>query len=194
MKRRFLGFTFSRRTVLSRLLRLSWFPPRQSTSGPRFAEGHVPMSTSSSQCESFFVVPRRRVSGTWNRIPRMVRFVFPAAAITCLLGIVSSVRSDEPERPPENAAARAKANLLIEDLLKEREKIVSAVVHVRGSQSPRRNDPPPEHTIRGMYAFDHAAGAVPIRWHPASTRSCDHARHRSGRRQQERSAADGLAG
>ena len=86
----------------------------------------------------------------------MIRIVTPAVTITCLLALFTPAHSQEPDRPPEDAATRAKAQALINNLIKEREKIVSAVVQVQGSQVVRKNDPPPERSIRGMYAFDHS--------------------------------------
>jgi formylglycine-generating enzyme required for sulfatase activity len=113
------------------------------------------MSTN-SECESYFTVKRQRVAMIGNAFPLMMGFVTRAVVITCLLGLVTPARSQETERPPENAAARAKAQALFENLIKEREKIVSAVVQVQVSQVFRKDDPLPERAIRGMYAFDYS--------------------------------------
>src|SRR5262245_59308909 len=81
-------------------------------------------------------------------------------AVTCLQGYVTTAAAEEPARPADNPAARARAKVLIESLLKEREKIVSGTVQMRGRQVLKKDAPPPEQTIRGMYAFDHAQGAL----------------------------------
>jgi formylglycine-generating enzyme required for sulfatase activity len=106
--------------------------------------------------ESLFAVRLQVAAMTRDGIARMRHLVTQAVAITCLLGFFTPARSQEPERPPENAAASARAQVLIANLIKEREKIVSAVVQVQGSHVVRKDDPPPERTIRGMYAFDHS--------------------------------------
>lgn len=113
------------------------------------------MSTN-SECFSFSAGQSQQSVRLSITLPRVPRLVVAVATVTCLLGLVTPVRSQEPERPPENAAARARAKVLIENLIKEREKIVSAVVQVHGSEVFRKNDPLPERTIRGMYAFDHS--------------------------------------
>src|SRR5258708_5004684 len=86
--------------------------------------------------------------------------VFIAIAAVALLGAGNLACAEEPARAFEDAAARARVTALIENLVKEREKLVSAVVQVQGGIAFTRDAPPPERTIRNSYAFDHSQGAL----------------------------------
>src|SRR5690242_4554710 len=98
-----------------------------------------------------------RITRLQSGVSPAVRFMFAAAA---LLGVGNTAHAEEPARPAEDAATRAKATVLIESLVKEREKLVSAVVQVHGGIAFTRDAPPPERTIRGSYAFDYSQGAM----------------------------------
>ncbi len=65
--------------------------------------------------------------------------------------------ADEPSTSSDEITA--KARVLIKNMLKEREKITSGVVFVRGTQIIR-GDELPERPTRGMYAFDHEHGLL----------------------------------
>lgn len=88
------------------------------------------------------------------------RFAAQLVLAASLIGVGNPACTDEPARPAEDPAARARATVLIENLRKEREKLVSAVVQVQGGIAFTRDAPPPERTIRGLYAFDHSLGAL----------------------------------
>ena len=101
------------------------------------------------------------------RITRLPRDACRAASFLAALIVAAGltivanpVYAEEPARPTEDALARTRATVLIESLLKEREKIVSAIVHVQGGIAFARDALPPERTIRGTYAFDHSKGAL----------------------------------
>src|SRR5690349_12275699 len=91
---------------------------------------------------------RRFPSLTWGFCLLSVAFLF-----------VSGVVSAADERSVSSDEATAKAKSLIENMLKERERITSGIVFVRGNQLIR-GDELPDHPSRGMYAFDHPHGLL----------------------------------
>src|SRR5262249_47317161 len=92
----------------------------------------------------------------WRLIfPPLIRLVI---AVAPLLRLLSPAGAAESKKPAEDTALQARAKVLIERMLKEREKIVSARVHVIGSRNLGPEDPSPVRSIRGSYAFDHSKG------------------------------------
>jgi len=82
------------------------------------------------------------------------RFCF-ATILSVVIGMpLARAVADEPAR--ESAEATAKAKALVESMRKERERLVSGVVHVIGTVVFGTDEPDAVHPIRQMYAFDHA--------------------------------------
>jgi sulfatase modifying factor 1 len=94
-----------------------------------------------------------------RRSPAPARAVFLPSLFMAFMLVSTVVRAaDEASISPDEATAKAK--VLIENMLKEREKITSGVVFVRGNQFIGGDNQLPEHPIRGMYAFDHEHGLL----------------------------------
>ena len=81
-------------------------------------------------------------------------------SLLCILLVAANAVAVADEPVKSSAEATAKAKALIEGLLKERKRLVSGIVSVRGSQVTNSTDPPPVRPIRQMYAFDHAQGKL----------------------------------
>ncbi len=100
----------------------------------------------------------RHGSQVTTDVSRAVQLAAMLLVVAGLFGIGNRAFAEDAAPVSEETTARART--LIESLLKERERIVSAVVHVRGSMILTRNEPLGDRTIRGMYAFDHSLDAL----------------------------------
>lgn len=78
--------------------------------------------------------------------------------LAALLVATSCAVADEP--PAATDKAKGQARTLIEAMLREREKIKSAIVHVQGTEIGRFENEPPVRPIRAMYAFDFPHGLL----------------------------------
>lgn len=84
---------------------------------------------------------------------RVLRVIGVAACALASITFVTIAAADDAASPAELSS---KAKTIIERMLAERQKINSAVVQVRGSQTVTYDGQPRVNLIRGTYTFDHA--------------------------------------